>query len=113
MYSGVAFFPDDSSLIFLPKLSGKRYVLLLKVTFSHPRSSDHLFFHVNPITGMTMRSEHNHERLTDETLIDPDHIVVPGIGASVEIPDGGYILDIAVFYDTSMVEQYPDDVVER
>ena len=84
------------------------------MTFSHPRSSDHLFFNVNPMTGMTMRVERTTgERMVDEVLIDPDHMVTPGIGSSIVIPDAGYILDLVVFYDTSIAGHYGGDVETR
>jgi len=85
-----------------------------QVTFSHPRSSDHLFFNVNPMTGMTMRVERSiGGRIVDEVLIDPDHMVTPGIGSSIVVPDAGYILDLVVFYDTSIAGEYGADVETR
>ena len=66
------------------------------------------------MTGMTMRAERNAgERPYDEVLIDPDHMITPGIGKSVVIPDAGYILDLVVFYDTSIAGEYGADVETR
>ena len=64
------------------------------------------------MTGMTMRVERTiGERMVDEVLID--HMVTPGIGSSIVIPDAGYILDLVVFYDTSIAGQYGGDVETR
>ena len=67
------------------------------------------------MTGMTTRVERvMGEPLKDEALIDPSHMITPGIGSSVVIPDAGYILDLIVFYDTAMVAEYGSaDAVTR
>merc|ERR1712223_317117 len=85
----------------------------MQVTFSHPRSEDHLFFNVNPMTGLTMRVEVDEMAKVDDPLVDPDHIITKGIGASVVIPDAGYILDIVVFYDTLITAAFGADVETR
>ena len=48
-----------------------------------------------------------------EDLIDPDHIVKAGIGGAVELPENGYVLDLVVLYDTSMISQYGAEVEAR
>ena len=50
---------------------------------------------------------------TDEVMIDPDHIVKAGIGGAVELPENGYVLDLVVLYDTSMISKYGDEVEAR
>ena len=53
------------------------------------------------------------DRLTDEVVIDPDHIIQRGIGGAVELPENGYVLDLVVLYDTSMISKYGDEVEAR
>ena len=40
-------------------------------------------------------------------------MVTPGIGSSIVVPDAGYILDLVVFYDTSIAGEYGADVETR
>ena len=53
------------------------------------------------------------DMLKDEVVIDPDHIIHRGIGTSVEIPEAGYILDLAVFYDQKMVTHFGEETEAR
>ena len=46
-------------------------------------------------------------------LPDPDLHIKSGKGKSLEIPEAGYILDLAIFYDYSMVAKFGDDVITR
>ena len=65
---------------------------------------------------MTTRAETRtmDEPMNDSVLVDPSHIITPGIGTSVVIPDAGYILDLIVFYDTLLVAEYGSaDAVTR
>ena len=65
------------------------------------------------MTGLTMREEIDEMAKVDDPLVDPNHIITKGIGASVVIPDAGYILDIVVFYDTLITAAFGADVETR
>ena len=80
------------------------------MTFSHERSPGYLFFRVDTISGSTTSIDFSDSNLTDEVLIPEvnfERNITRAAGkSSRELPENGYVLDLVVVYDDTMVEQF-------
>ena len=85
------------------------------MTFSHERSPGYLFFRVDTISGSTTSIDFSDSNLTDEVLIPEvplERNITRAAGKSSrhtmhqQLPENGFVLNLVVVYDDTMVEQY-------
>ena len=89
---------------------------MLQVTFSHERSPNRLFFKINTTSGSTISNDHADIDNFDSDLELPGSPMVANFTKSARsfvIPEDGYILDLVVVYDNTMISQLGNDSAAR